>query len=268
MIAVVQSVRLFFLFFALVLCNCQSGGTKTSNEIGKKTENLTVSAAASLKNAFDEIGELYRAKTGVTISFNYASSGALQKQIETGAPVDAFASAGERQMNELAGKNLIDMESHRNFARNTLVLIVPSDSKLSISAFSDLTKSEVQKIAVGNPKTVPAGQYAEETFIKMNLQTALQPKLLFTEDVRQVLDYVARGEADAGIVYATDAAATTKVRVVATADASSHASILYPIAVIKDSGQKQAAKEFINLVVGAEGQTILRKYGFAGASEK
>ena len=253
---------------ALVFGGCQSK-IATADKMTENSENLTVSAAASLKDAFAEIGESYRAQTGKTVNFNYGSSGALQKQIETGAPVDVFASASVRQMDELARKNLIENASRRDFAGNTLVLIVPQDSKSNIAAFSDLTKSEVWKIAVGNPKTVPAGQYAEESLTKMNLQNAVQPKLIFAEDVRQVLDYVARGEADAGIVYGSDARiAAGKVRVVAVAEAASHELILYPIAIIKDSQQKQAAQDFINFVGGAEGQNILQKYGLTGAAER
>ena len=262
------AVWLLVFFLAVVFGGCQSK-IATADKRNENSGNLTVSAAASLKDAFAEIGESYRAQTGKTVNFNYGSSGALQKQIETGAPVDVFASASIRQMDELAQKNLVENPSRRDFAGNTLILIIPQDSKLKIAAFSDLIKSDVRKIAVGNPKTVPAGQYAEESLTKMNLQNALQPKLIFAEDVRQVLDYIGRGEADAGIVYGSDAQiAAGKVRVVAVADAASHAPILYPIAIIKESKQQAAAQDFISFVTGAKGQTILRKYGFTGATEK
>lgn len=264
-----MKIRLLFILFIFILGGCQTNAPESANNSSKDTNNLTVSAAVSLKDAFNEIGALYKSKTGKTVSFNFGASGALQKQIETGAPVDIFASAGEKQMDELVSKNLIDTETRRNFARNTLVLIVPKDSILNLTAFSDLTKSDVLKIAVGNPKTVPAGQYTEQLFEKSNLKNNLQSKLILAEDVRQVLDYVVRGEVDAGIVYATDAQiAGEKVRIAATAPDDDHAPILYPLAIIKDSKQKQTAQEFINLVLSAEGQTILKKYGFAAASEK
>lgn len=256
-------MRLVLLLLLLTFCGCQAGAPDTST---RDTGDLTVSAAVSLRDAFKEIENLYKARTGKTVNFNFGASGALQKQIEAGAPVDVFASAGAKQMDELAGRGLIDEASRRDFARNTLALIVPSDSQLNLKAFADLAAPGVQRLAVGNPKTVPAGQYTEQLLDHFNLRANLQAKLVIAEDVRQALDYVVRGEVDAGIVYATDArAAGERVRVVATAADDSHAPILYPVAIIKDSKQKGAAQEFVNFVTGAEGQGILRKYGFASA---
>ncbi len=256
------SIPLILLLFLLGGCRLDSSVSESNSK--PESEALTVSAAVSLKDAFNEIGEIYKSKTGGAINFNFGASGALQRQIETGAPVDVFASAGAPQMDELAAKNLIEPATRRDFARNTLVLIVPTDSKTSLVAFSDLTKPEVQKIAVGNPKTVPAGQYTAQLFEKTNLTTAIQAKLILAEDVRQVLDYVARGETDAGIVYATDAQqAGAKIRLAATADETNHSPILYPIALIKDGKNKQSAQKFTDLVLSAEGQSVLRKYGFA-----
>ncbi|HEX8286690.1 MAG TPA: molybdate ABC transporter substrate-binding protein [Pyrinomonadaceae bacterium] len=264
-----MKVRLLFILFVFVFVCCRTNSSDLSNNSSEIASNLTVSAAVSLKDAFNEIGELYKSKSGKNVNFNFGASGALQKQIETGAPVGLFASAGEKQMDELAEKDLIDVQSRLNFARNTLVLAVPQDSKLNIREFSDLSGSEISKIAIGNPKTVPAGQYTEQFFERNNLKNSLQQKLILAEDVRQVLDYVVRGEVDAGIVYATDArVAGEKVHVAATAPNDSHAPILYPIAIIKDSAQKQSAQDFINLVLSAEGQAVLQKYGFIGANGK
>jgi molybdate transport system substrate-binding protein len=257
-----MKVRLIIILFVVFFGGC----AKNSPSDG---ESLTVSAAVSLKEAFNEIAALYQTKTGKTVSFNFGASGALQRQIETGAPVDLFASAGERQMDELAAKDLIDKETRRDFARNSLVLIVPNASNSNIKSFTDLAKPEVQKIAVGNPKTVPAGQYTEQVFDRANLKSSVQSKLILAEDARQVLDYVVRGEVDAGIVYASDArSADGKVRVAATAPEDTHSPVLYPIAVVKDSRQKQAAQEFVDLILSAEGQNILQKYGFAAVSGK
>ncbi len=257
---------LFVLLSLVFFTGCRIDST-TSNNAAQTNETLTVSAAVSLKDAFNEIGEIYKSRTGGTVSFNFGASGALQKQIETGAPVDVFASAGKQQMDELVSKSLVETTARRNFAKNKLVLIVPTDSKSNLTDFSQLTKIEVQKIAVGNPKTVPAGQYTTQVFEKLNLQNAVQSKLIFAEDVRQVLDYVVRGEVDAGIVYATDAqAAGQKIRVAATAAEDAHEPILYPIAVIKDSKRKAAAQEFVDLILSAEGQKILQKYGFSAVS--
>jgi molybdate transport system substrate-binding protein len=258
---------LLLVLSIFVLAGCQANSSLSANKQAPESTHLTVSAAVSLKDAFSEIGALFKSKTGRTINFNFGGSGALQKQLETGAPVDLFASAGMQQMDALGGKDLIDAASRRDFARNSLVLIVPADAKIPIVSFSDLTRVEVQKIAVGNPKTVPAGVYSDQVFEKLNLKTALRAKLILAEDVRQVLDYVVRGETDAGVVYATDARyAGEKIRIAVTADEGSHSPILYPIAVIKDSRQKQAAQEFIDLVLGPEGQNILRKYGFGAAT--
>lgn len=261
----IRSALILLALCTLLIAGCRINSPETVNN---SSENLTISAAISLKDAFNEIGALYKTKTGKTVNFNFGASGALQRQIENGAPVDVFASAGEAQMDALAAKKLIDAATRRDFALNSLVLIVPADSKLNLAAFSDLSNSSVQKIAAGNPKTVPAGGYSAQLFEKNNLNVSLQNKLIYAEDVRQVLDYVWRGEVDAGIVYASDAqSAGDKVRVVATAPADSHEPILYPIAVVKDSVNKQRAGEFINLVTSAEGQQILRQYGFSSLEE-
>jgi molybdate transport system substrate-binding protein len=248
------------LFLTVALCvsaGCESGNSNST------ASSVTVSAAVSLKDAFNEIGQLYRTKTRREVTFNFGSSGALQKQIETGAPADVFASAGETQMDALTEKKLIDPNSRHDFTSNKLVLIMPKDSKLELQDFPGLSSENIQKIAVGNPKTVPVGQYTEQIFDKLNLKEKLQSKLILGEDVRQVLDYVSRGETDAGVVYATDAQiAGDKVRVAATASADLHAPIRYPIAVINDSKQKKAARDFVDLVLSDEGQKILLKYGF------
>lgn len=258
-----------FLAFALLFAACQSPNAPSNNAAPNADKTLTVSAAVSLKDAFNEIAEIYKSKNGAAINFNFGASGALQKQIETGAPVDVFASAGEKQMDELAAENLIDAETRRDFVRNKLILIVPTDSKINVAAISDLSKNEVRKIAVGNPKTAPAGQYTDEAFEKLNLKTSVQPKLIFAEDVRQVLDYVQRGETDAGIVYASDAQiAQGKIRVAAEISEDAHQPILYPVAIVKDAPQKQLARAFVDLILSDEGQKILQKYGFSSANGK
>ncbi len=266
MLNLTTKIRLLFVVSLLFLGSC--GIKENQNPTNQNSANLTISAAISLKDAFDEIGNAYQTKSGVKMNFNYGASGALQQQIENGAPVDVFASAGEAQMDALEKGGFINSDSRRDFARNSLVLIVPKNSKLNIETFNDLTKSEVKKIAVGNPKTVPAGQYAAESLRNANLSDALQTKLISAENVRQVLDYVVRGEADAGIVYATDAlTAKNSVNVVAAADENSHSPILYPLAIIKDGKQKQAAQEFADFVLSDVGQNILQKYGFKGVAK-
>jgi molybdate transport system substrate-binding protein len=227
---------------------------------------ILVSAAISLKNAFEDIGRLYEKRTGVHVRFNLGASGLLQKQIETGAPVDVFASAGVNQMDALQKQGLILAETRRNFASNVLALIVPAQSKLPVHSFGDLARAGIQRVAIGNPKTVPAGQYARELLESRRLWDKLQSRLVFAENVRQVLDYVVRGEADAGIVYASDAAAAgMQIAVAALAPEPSYNPILYPIAIIKDTSQRSSAQRFIDLTLSPEGQAILRKYGFLSA---
>jgi len=189
----------------------------------------------------------------------------LQKQIEGGAPVDVFASAGEKQMNELESKGLIIQETRHDFARNALVLVIPSDSQLNVRSFNDLANPNLKRLAIGNPKTVPAGQYTRQLLSNVKLWEKLQSKLILAEDVRQVLDYVARGDVDAGVVYASDVViAKGKVAVAARAPEGLHDPILYPIAMIKDSRESQSARGFVELVLNPEGQNILKKYGFLG----
>lgn len=258
---------IFIILCGLLLVACSAKGS--SDEPKLQAGSITVSAAVSLKDAFTEIGELYKARTGRSVDFNFGASGALQQQIENGAPVDVFASAGEKQMEVLAEKDLLTAGSRKDFARNSLVLITPKGSDSKIVSFSDLVDPTVKNIAVGNPKTVPAGQYAAELLGKAGLQEKLRDKLIFAENVRQVLDYVVRGEVDAGIVYSTDARqAGSEVKVVATADESSHSPIQYPIAGIVGGKHPDAAQEFIDLVMSSEGQAVLRKYGFISPDAK
>ena len=265
----------FAYYLQLLLCAAliSAGGCKrsanTQNDDAPAGGEITVSAAASLRDAFQEMGRLYEARTGRHISFNFGASGALQKQIEAGAPVDVFASAGAEQLNALANKNLIDPETRRDFARNEIVIVTPPSSVLRINTFPDLDAEAVRRVAVGNPRTVPAGQYAGQVFNSLGLAARMQPKLILAEDVRHVLVYVTRGEVDAGVVYRTDAqVAGDSMRIAAVAPENSHEPILYPIAVIRESRKSQAARSFVELVTGAEGQGVLRRYGFGVTGER
>lgn len=242
---------------------CRRSEQTGANSNSQAAHEITVSAAASLKDAFAEIGKQYESSAGDKINFNFGASGALQKQIESGAPVDVFASAGIPQMDALATQGVIAPETRRDFARNTLVLVVPADSTSGITSFADLGGAKVARVAVGNPKTVPVGRYAEQALTRLGLWRQLGPRLILAEDVRQTLDYVARGEVDAGIVYASDVRATgDRVRTVVTAPADSHDPILYPIAVVRSSSRQAAARAFIDAVMSDDGQRVLEKYGF------
>ncbi|MDA8239783.1 MAG: molybdate ABC transporter substrate-binding protein [Nitrospiraceae bacterium] len=230
----------------------------------ERPKKITVSAAISLKNVFEEIGKYYESRNkGAKVVFNFGASGDLMRQIEGGAPVDVFASAAQKDMDALEKKGLIAPASRADFAANSVVLIVPLNVKTLIKSFEELKKEGIKKIAVGNPKTVPAGRYAEEVLANFKILDAVRDKLILTENVRQALDYVARAEVDAGIVYSTDAMTRMKeVRIVAAAPERSHKAAVYPIAIVKGTKNEVTAKAFISLVTSAEGKMILSTYGF------
>jgi molybdate transport system substrate-binding protein len=227
-------------------------------------QEVLVSAAISTKDAVEELGRVFMSsRPGVTLRYNFGSSGELQKQIEAGAPVDLFISAAQQQMDELQRKGLILMPTRRIFARNVLTVIKPADSRFDISKAADLLDARVTKIVVGSPRTVPAGQYAEESLRTLGLWDRLQPKLVFAENVRQALDYVARGEVDAGFVYTTDAAVRGKqVSEAFRPGEDTYRPVLYPVAVVAGAKQGSLAQAFLDLLVSREGATVLGRYGF------
>lgn len=225
---------------------------------------LTISAAASLTESLNEIKTLYAKKApNVTLTFNFGASGTLQTQIENGAPADLFLSAGKKQMDTLVSKQLIDPATAKNLLLNELVLVVPADSKLAITKIEDLAKDEVKKLAVGTPESVPAGSYAKETLTYYKLWETLQPKIVLTKDVKQVLSYVETGNTEAGFVYKTDASSSKTAKILLTADPASHAAIEYPIGVVKASKQPAAAKEFYSYLQTKEALDVFVKYGFS-----
>lgn len=248
--------------FYLLLLSCIMAGF-LAGDVAAGTE-ITVSAALSLKAPFEEIGRVYEKKTGIRVIFNFAASGLLQKQIEAGAPADVFASASPKEMIALERSGLLIAESRADFAGNEVVLIAGKNRSMQITSFSDMKKSSVIRVAIGNPATVPAGKYAQETLLTLGLWNDLQAKLVYAENVRQVMDYVARDEVDAGMVFLTDSVVRGRdLRVIAEAPASSHSPVTYPIAIIRGSTNKAAAQAFISLVVSKEGGDILLKHGFA-----
>jgi molybdate transport system substrate-binding protein len=229
---------------------------------------ITVSAAISLRDSLDEIGQKYEAShPGVKLAFNYGASGTLQRQIEQGAPVDLFFSAAEKQMDQLQEKGLVDAATRRNIVANRLVLIVPAANQ-SLRGFDSLTEPSVKVIALGETATVPAGMYAHETLEKLGLLTAVEKKAVYVKEVRAVLTYVETGNADAGIVYQSDAQGSTKVRIVATAPADSHDPIVYPAALIKGAKNPAAAQIFLAFLTGADARQIFVKHGFLPAENK
>ncbi len=229
-----------------------------------RAQEMTVSVAISMKEAVETLGRQFtQGRFGVTLRYNFGASGELQKQIEAGAPVDLFISAAQRQMDELEQKSLINPATRRVFARNALTLIKPVGSTLDISKPSDLLSPRVQRIVIGNPKTVPVGQYTEESLKSLGLWDKVQPKLVFAENVRQALDYVARGEVEAGFVYTTDVAVRSGQVVESFRPAEdTYRPVTYPAAVVKGSKQPALAQAFIDLLVSRDGQAALSRLGF------
>jgi molybdate transport system substrate-binding protein len=227
-------------------------------------QDVTFSVAISMKEAVEELGRGFMAsRPGVRLYYNLGSSGELQKQIEAGAPVDLFISAAQRQMDELQAKGLIVAASRRVFARSVLTIIKPIDSKIDITKPTDLLDARVTKIVIGNPKTVPVGQYSEESLRALGLWDRLKPKLVFAENVRQALDYVARGEVDAGFVYTTDAATRAQqVKEAFRPAEDTYRPVLYPAAVVAGAKHAVIAQAYLDLLTSREGQSVLGRLGF------
>ena len=225
--------------------------------------DLTVSAAASLTNAFKDIAQSYEAQNpGTKVLLNFAASGALLQQMAKGAPVDVFASADQETMDRAEKEGLVKTADRKNFVRNTLVLIVPTDAKTMPANLGELTQAGITRVAIANPASVPVGRYSQTALEAANLWTALQAKAINTQNVRQSLDYVARGEVDAGFVYATDAA-IMKDKVKVAFEVPLQTTILYPIAKTVASTKAAEATSFINYLATPAAQDILGKYGFA-----
>ena len=224
--------------------------------------NLMVSAASSLTNAFTEIGGAYeKQRPDTRVLFNFGASGQLLQQISRGAPVDVLATADLETMDRAESQRLIVRASRSNFASNKLLLVLPGDSTLVISRLADLMQPQVHRIALGKPETVPVGRYAKAALEQAGIWEQLAPKFIYTQNVRQSLDYIFRGEVDAGFVYASDAA-LSPVKLRKALDVALDKPILYPIAAVKGMGNENRANDFIAFVRSPPAQAILAKYGF------
>ncbi len=224
---------------------------------------VTVSAAASLTNAFKEIAENFEAAHPEhQVLLNFAGSGALLQQIAKGAPVDVLASADQVTMDKAKEQGLLADGSRKDFVQNTVVVITPANSQLELNELTDLQQDALQRLAVSNPESVPVGRYSKQALVTHNLWDALTDKIINTQNVRQSLDYVARDEVDAGFVYATDAAVTAdKVKVQFTVPLETVVS--YPIAVTKEGSRNELSQQFIDYTFNDESQAVLSKYGFS-----
>lgn len=232
------------------------------SSLATQAADLTVSAAASLTNAFKELAPLFEARhAGAKVLLNFAASDTLLAQIAKGAPVDVFASADMETMDKAAAQNLLLARSRQLLAHNALVVVTPADAATLPKSLADLARPEVKHVAIGKPEGVPAGRYAKGALEAAKLWAAVEPKAVFATNVRQALDYVARGEVEAGFVYATDAAAQ-KDRVRIAFDVATTTPIEYPIAVIGASTQAQLARDFLAFVASPEGRAVMAKYGF------
>jgi len=240
---------------ALSLCSMLLAGHTLAGEI-------TVSAAASLTNAFKEIAHGFEAQNpGSKINFNFAASGALLQQIAKGAPVDVFASADQKTMDSAVKQKLVNSADRKDFARNALVLITPADSKLKLQQLSDLQQASIKHVAIGVPASVPVGRYAKRALENARLWPAVEAKAINTQNVRQSLDYVARGEVEAGFVYQTDAAIMPdKVKIAFSVPLDE--VISYPVARTAASSNAAEAQRFVNYLLSPAAQAVLGRYGF------
>ncbi len=228
----------------------------------QRPASLTVSVAASLQPAMEDIAEKF---AGAHLDYNFGASGALAGQIAAGAPVDVFLSAGTNPMDDLQEHARIFTDTRRDLLRNEIVLVAP-DAAASLTSFEGLAGPEVKRVALGDPDSVPAGDYGRQSLISMHLWEQVQPKLVLAKDVRQVLTYVESGNADAGIVYATDAKTSAHVRVVAMAPPQTHRAILYPVAVVRTTHDEKSARAFVNFLTGPEARAIFEARGFTPAA--
>jgi molybdate transport system substrate-binding protein len=230
-----------------------------------RADELVVSAAASLTNAFKAVGEVFEQQhPGTKVLLNFGASDVLMQQIVKGAPADVFASADQKAMDRAAAEKVIVPATRRDFAANSLVLIVPAGSRFAPATLNDLTSAQVKRVAFGDPASVPVGRYTQGALQAAGVWDAVSAKAVLASNVRQSLDYVSRGEVDAGFVFSTDAAIMPdKVKV--ALNVPTQTPITYPIAQVEGSRHAADAQAFVNFVLSPDGQAVLAKYGFKPA---
>jgi molybdate transport system substrate-binding protein len=236
--------------------------SQSSDEL--KGQEVNLAAAASLKNVYDEklIPMFEKQYNGVKVTPTYASSGDLQSQIENGLKADVFMSASNKQMNNLAKEDLVNNSTNVQFLENKVVLIVPKNATTNITSFDDLNKTN-GTIAIGDPESVPAGQYAKEVFTNLGIWNDTESKLSLGKDVTEVLNQVAQGSADCGVVYSTDAKSNSGVKVVCEAPQGSlNTSVIYPVAELSNTTNPDAADAFLNFLQTKEAKDVFVEYGF------
>lgn len=257
------------LIVSLFIAGCSD---KTNEELSSdssedknktKPTELTVSAAISLTDALHDIQEIYEKENNVKLTFNFGGSGTLAQQIQQGAPVDVFISANQDWMDTLEEEDALIDSTRDNVTENSLVLITGKDSSIEYESMEDISADDIDQIAIGNPESVPAGNYTKQTLENIDLWNELEDKLILAKDVRQVLTYVESGNADIGFVYASDALTSDQINILTHSESSWHDPITYPGAIISDTKNEDEATEFLNFLFSDEAQKIMEDYGFS-----
>lgn len=242
----------------------QATATPAATPVPTEKVELTISAAASLTDALKEIQTNYETKNKqIKLNFNFGASGALQQQIEQGAPADLFFSAATKNMKTLVDKQLIDTAQQKNLLINELVAVIPADGKVAVTKVEDLSGDSIKHLALGEPATVPAGSYAKEALTNVKLWDSLQAKIVQGKDVRQVLTYVESGNAEAGFVYKTDALTSKSVKVAFSVDPKTYTPIEYPAGIVKATKHSKETSDFYTYLQSKEAQDVFVKFGFS-----
>jgi molybdate transport system substrate-binding protein len=249
-----QLLVLLTLLLALPICASQL-----------RAADLNVFAAASLSEALTEIARAYEPVSGDKLRLNFAASSLLARQIEEGASADIFISADEAKMNHLASAGLIATDTRRSFLRNTLVIVVAHENGPVIQNIADLATAPIRRLALAEPQTVPAGVYAKSFLQNADLWEKISRKVVPTENVRACLAAVEAGNVDAAIVYKTDALSSKKVRIAVEIPAAGGPTISYPLAVVKDARNHEAARQFTAYLTSSDAFAVFKKYGFLPA---
>lgn len=261
-------LMLMLLMTSMSACSNSSPPVKdvdNTQDVDTSTEkvDIMVSAAISLTDAMEELKNIYEEENQkVNIIYNFGASGALMQQIEEGAPVDLFLSAAQKQMNELEDKDLIIKESRLDFVGNDLVLIVNENHQDTIKSVNDLLNLKDEKIAMGEPESVPAGKYTADTLTNLGLYDDLLDNIVFTKNVRQVITYVDSENAVAGFCYGSDTTIATNSVITEFVKEESHEPIIYPAAIIKDSKNPETAEGFLNFITTNKAKEVFEKHGF------
>jgi molybdate transport system substrate-binding protein len=265
-----MALKKYLAIFMIILtaagftgCRDFHRSTKKAWDDAKTTGELVVAAAASLTDVMEEIKVLYmKENPDVKVRFTFGASGTLMTQIVEGAPVDIFIPASKKQMDILEEKGLIKTDTRVDLLSNRIVLITPASSSKEINGFEDIAAQKVEKIALGDPASVPVGRYSIEILTSIGIIEEAEDKAVYASDVRQILSWVETEMADCGIVYRTDAMVSDKITVSAMAPEDSHSPVVYPAAVINGSDNVEEAKNFMKFLSTEEARTIFGRYGF------